>query len=49
LDSLDRDQRITRMNVLATATSVLSIGGLACEPDDVIALAARLEGWICRQ
>jgi hypothetical protein len=42
----DKDQRITRMACLNTATAILSSGGRACEPADVLALAAKLEAWV---
>ncbi len=43
-----RDQRIMRQAVLNTATAILSSGGREAEPDDVIALAERLESWVTR-
>jgi hypothetical protein len=44
----DKDTQIRRMNALSTATAILSSGGRACEPDDVLALAAQLEAWVGR-
>ena len=43
-----RDQRIMRQAVLNTATAILSSGGRAAEPDEVVALAERLESWVTR-
>jgi hypothetical protein len=43
-----RDQRIMRQAVLNTATAILSSGGREADPDDVIALAERLESWVTR-
>jgi len=48
---LEQDVRgtlITRMNVLSTATAILASGGGAATPDEVIALAGRLEAWVTR-
>jgi hypothetical protein len=44
----DRDVQIRRMNALSTATAILSSGGRACEPGDVLSLAAKLEAWVGR-
>jgi hypothetical protein len=44
----DKDTRIARMNVLTTATAILSSGGRACEVADVLKLAAQLEAWVNR-
>ena len=43
-----RDQRIMRQAVLNTATAILSSGGREADPDDVVALAERLESWVTR-
>lgn len=43
-----RDQRIMRQAVLNTATAILSSGGREAEPDEVVALAERLESWVTR-
>ncbi len=43
-----RDQRIMRQAVLNTATAILSSGGREANPDEVIALAERLESWVTR-
>jgi hypothetical protein len=48
---LEQDVRgtmITRMNVLSTATAILASGGGAATPDEVMALAERLESWVIR-
>ena len=44
----DRDLRICRQAVLNTATAILSSGGLPASPDEVLALAERLEAWVGR-
>jgi hypothetical protein len=44
----DKDTRITRMNVLSTATALLSSGYREADPEAVITLAERLERWITR-
>jgi len=43
-----RDQRIMRQAVLNTATAILSSGGREADPDEVVALAERLESWVTR-
>ena len=43
-----RDQRIMRLAVLNTATAILSSGGREADPDEVVALAERLESWVTR-
>lgn len=43
-----RDQRIMRQAVLNTATAILSSGAREADPDEVIALAERLESWVTR-
>jgi len=45
---VDREQRICRQAVLNTAVALLSSGGRACEPRDVLALASTLEQWVSR-
>jgi hypothetical protein len=47
-NSPDRELRITRMACLNTATAILSSGGRAADPEAVLALATRLEAWVCR-
>jgi hypothetical protein len=44
----DRDTRIMRQAVLNTATAILGSGGRDINAADVLALAARLEGWVSR-
>lgn len=44
----DRGTVISRMNVLSTATAILSSGGRATDVEAVIELAERLEKWITR-
>jgi hypothetical protein len=44
----DRGVVITRMNVLSTATAILSSGGRVVDPAEVLALAAELEAWVVR-
>jgi hypothetical protein len=44
----DKDQRITRMACLNTATAILSSGGKTTVVADVMAAAEVLEGWVCR-
>ncbi len=43
-----KDIVITRLATLNTATSILSSGSRAVNPDDVLALAQRLEAWATR-
>lgn len=43
-----REQAVTRLACLNTATAILSSGGREADPDDVMALAERLERWVQR-
>jgi len=43
-----RDTRIMRQAVLNTATAILSSGGRAADPEDVLELASQLEAWVTR-
>jgi hypothetical protein len=44
----DRGVVVTRLSNLNTATAILSSGGRVANPDEVLALAARLEVWATR-
>jgi hypothetical protein len=46
--SPDKDTQIRRMNAVATATAMLSSGGHAADPDEVLRLAERIERWVSR-
>lgn len=43
-----RDQTITRLATMNTATTILSSGNRPTSVDDVLALAAQLEAWAIR-
>ena len=43
-----KDRTITRLACLNTATAILSSGGRAADPDEVLEVAARLEEWALR-